>query len=91
MVGPEVPASAPVETAPVTDSPEESAEEVLSTESSVVEGIHGGPGVSSEEKAGSAGEGGPGEASTPDPAAGPGETEAPVPAAGPGETEVPAQ
>ena len=91
MVGPEVPASAPVETAPVTDSPEESAEEVPSTESSVVEGIHGGPGVSSEEKASSAGEGGPGEASTPAPAAGPGETEAPVPAAGPGETEAPAQ
>lgn len=91
MVGPEVPASAPVETAPVTDSPEESAEEVPSTESSVVEGIHGGPGVSSEEKASSAGEGGPGEASTPAPAAGPGETEAPVPAAGSGETEAPAQ
>ncbi len=27
----------------MTDSPEESAEEVPSTESSVVEGIHGGP------------------------------------------------
>lgn len=91
MVGLEAPASAPVETAPVTDSPEESAEEVPSTESSVVEGIHGGPGVSSEEKASSAGEGGPGESSTPAPAAGPGETEAPVPAAGPGETEAPAQ
>ena len=100
LAGPEAPASAPAETAPAAGGQDESAGEAPSEESSIVEGIHGGPGVSSgEEAAGSSG--GPGEVSAPAEAAGPAEEapapaagpaeEAPAPAGGPGETEAPVQ
>lgn len=91
LVGPDAPASAPAETAPASGSPETTAEEAQPEEPAVVEGVNGGPGVSSgEEKTSSADVAGPGETSEPAPAAGPGEAGAPAPAAGQGEAEAPA-